>query len=208
MPKLSAQIISILLHPIFMPLFAMYIIFHSDSYLNYNTNGDAKPMLYLFVFLLTVVMPGVSTLILVRNKMVSSFSMPLRRDRNAPYLITVFYYFLLYYLLRKIDNLPPVMLSMVLGAMVTLILILFINSRFKISAHAAGISGLVGIYIGLASTSILLPNMILLYGLIMLAGFVASARLRLDAHSSLEVYAGAVIGFLAEFVIIYWHLYL
>ena len=100
------------------------------------------------------------------------------------------------------------MLSMVLGAMITLLLVIIINSRIKISAHVAGIAGLVGIYIGLASTSIILPEMILLYGLIMLSGIVAASRLSLNAHNSVEIYLGALLGFSSEFVIIHWHLYL
>lgn len=209
MIKFIAQFLSVVLHPIFIPIIALFIIFHSDSYLNYDTNEDAKPTLYLFVFLLTVVMPGLSTFILVRNKMISSIRMPHREERTGPYSITIFYYILLYYLLQRIDRLPPVMLSMVLGAIISLLLVTIINSKIKISAHTAGISGLIGIYMGLSTISVIaLPEMYLVYGLIMLFGILAAARLYLEAHRPIEIYLGAIIGFVSEYFVIVWKLYI
>lgn len=208
MGRYLAWFFSIAFHPIFIPIYALFIVFHSNSYLNYNTNDAAKPMLYLFVFILTVVMPGLSTFILIRNKMVSSFMLPEKSDRTAPYSITIFYYILLYYLLQRIEHLPLAMLSMILGAIISLIIIVVLNTRIKISAHVAGISGLLGIYLGLSRISVILPEMYLVYGLLLLFGAIASSRLFLNAHRPNEIYLGALIGFFSEYLIIRYQLYI
>lgn len=189
-----------------MPLLAMFIVFNSDSFIANNTPPDAKRILYIFVFILTVAMPGLSTYILVRNKMVSHITLPARKDRNGPYMITIFYYLLLYYLLQKIPGIPSPMLSMVIGALLTLLLVLIINYRFRISAHAAGMAGLCGIYMALSATGVILPDMFVLLMLILATGVVGTARLSLQVHSPLEVYSGAVLGFLCEYLIIRAHL--
>jgi hypothetical protein len=202
-----SRFLSIFLHPVFMPMYTLYIIFHSESYLSNNIPAPAKNFLYLFVFILTVLMPVLSSYILVRNKMVSSMHMPFRSDRYAPFMITIFYYCLLYYMLRRIPNLPPSLLSVLLGSIMTLLCIVIINNKIKVSAHTAGIAGVFGVYLGLSSIWIIEADMSLLLGLILTVGALASARLRLGTHTPLEVYLGVIIGFTMEFIAIRYHLY-
>ena len=202
-----ARILSVLLHPVFMPFYGLYIIFHSDSYLNNNIPDEAKRFLYIFVFALAVAMPILSSYILVRNKMISSMHMPVRNERYGPFMITIFYYFLLYYLLRRIPHLPPSLLSVLLGSIFTLITLVIANNWIKLSAHTAGIAGLIGMYFGLSSIWVIMPDMLVLTGLILAAGFVASARLRLGSHTPAEVYLGALAGFLTVYLIVSNQLY-
>ncbi len=199
-PSLS-RVVSILFHPVFMSLYGLFILFHSESFLNYNTPGEAKRFLYLFMGMLTVVMPVVSMLILLRNKMISSLSMPERRERNLPYIVTTFYYLLLYYLLYKIQDMPPALLSVLTGSIFVLVLLTLFNQRFKISAHAAGAAGVAGLYIGLSADSVILPHMGVLSLILLGTGVVCSARLTSGDHSPAEVYAGALTGFTVEYLV-------
>jgi hypothetical protein len=203
-----SKFLSVVFHPIFVPLYALFIIFHSDTYLAYHASPDARTMLYAIVFILTIAMPGLSTFILVRNKMISDITMPLKSDRTVPYLVTAFYYILLYYLLRKIPNVPHPLLSMVFGAILTLLLSTLINFKIRISAHTAGICGIVGIYAALSGTAVLLADTLVICGLIVLAGLIASARLTLNAHKATEVYLGAAIGFFCEYLVIRYQVFI
>ncbi|HCA83552.1 MAG TPA: hypothetical protein DEP18_07165 [Flavobacteriales bacterium] len=208
MPQRIAHLLSVFFHPIFVPLFALFLIFHSDTYLAYHSSPEARRMLYIIVFILTVAMPGLSTYILVKNQMVSNITLPEKRDRTAPYLITAFYYALLYYLLRRIPHIPPPLLSMVLGAICTLVLSTIINFRFRLSAHTAGISGIIGIYAALSGSAVLLPERWVICSLILLAGIIGTARLLLNAHRPHEIYLGAAVGFLSEYVFIRYQIFL
>jgi len=206
-----AQIISYIFHPVFVPLIAMYIFFNSGSYHSNNVNSEELfRFMYLFSGLLTVLMPVISLIILVRNKFVSSFSLPDQQERTGPFLITAFYYALFYILLKK---LPPSVaswefFSMQLGAILVLVVVTIINFKFKISVHAAGYAGLVGIYMGLVANDVIILNHTLMAGIIILVGIIGTARLSLGAHKQSEIYLGALVGFLCEFLVVKYQFYI
>src|SRR5690606_34994874 len=119
------------------------------------------------------------------------------KERRLPYLITVGFYFLTYYLLKN-AQLPNIYLLMLLGATLSVMLSLIINLSWKISAHLVGMGGLVG---GILGLSIRL-GMNLIYPLaisILLTGLIGYARLRLSSHSPAQVYIGFLVGFLCLF---------
>ncbi len=64
---------------------------------------------------------------------------------------------------------------------------------FKISVHSVAWAGLVGIILPLnaANSTLLLPTAVL----IVIAGAVMSARLKLNAHTPREVMVGGLAGF-------------
>jgi len=71
--------------------------------------------------------------------------------------------------------------------------LLFVTIRWKISAHAAAIGGLLG---GFLMLSIRLQEnpVWILSALILISGIVGSARLILGKHTSTQVYAGFMLG--------------
>lgn len=75
---------------------------------------------------------------------------------------------------------------------------------FKVSIHAAAISGVVGFFLvfGLKfpDSQALYPLLILL----ILAGLVMSARLQLNAHTPKEILAGTITGLVVCFGILFW----
>jgi hypothetical protein len=205
MSRSFAQAISYIFHPVFVPLLAMYIFFNSGSYHSNNSNSEELfRFMYLFAGLLTVLMPVVSLVILVRNNFVSSFNLPEQSERTGPFLITAFYYTLFYVLLKK---LPPSVaswefFSMQLGAILVLVVVTIINLKYKISVHAAGYAGLVGIYMGLVSNDVIILDHNIMTAIIILVGVIGTARLSLKAHSQGEIYLGAIVGFLCEFLVV------
>jgi membrane-associated phospholipid phosphatase len=166
--------------------------------------------MFQFAGLLTVVMPVISLLILVRNNFVSSFSLPKQEERTGPLLITAFYYTLYYFLLKK---LPPSVISweffsMQFGAILVLLVVTLINLKMKISIHAAGYAGLVGIYMALVANDVILLNHSIITSLIILVGVIGTARLSLRAHSPSEIYLGALVGFLCTFLVVKYQIYM
>ncbi|HYG50897.1 MAG TPA: hypothetical protein VD905_08330 [Flavobacteriales bacterium] len=205
-----SKVISILFHPIFMPLFTLFLIFNADGIINHYfagrspyTGEDQRSRVYLVFFITTVLMPAVSFYILKRNKLVSSFAMPHKNERFFPYLTTVVYYAILYYLLQS-NNFPLVFKTATLGTIAVVLCVMLINFRFKISSHAAGIGGVVGIYAVLIKHSWILNGVGTLALLVVLAGLVSTARLSLNAHRAVEVYSGLLLGFLLEFVFMHY----
>lgn len=71
---------------------------------------------------------------------------------------------------------------------------------FKISVHSIGIWGLVGITLLLTKIAEIDTLFYSTVGLILLAGFIMSARLQLGVHSSREVMWGSVLGLATSLV--------
>ena len=193
-----AKFVSVLFHPTFMPFVGFVLAYWLDDGIGYFTPKELLYFNYGMVASMTVIFPLISTLIMVRGKLISSLEMPLREERIVPYFMTLFYYGLTYFLLQKFPYDPPV-LSMLLGAMISLSISTLITFRWKISAHAVGAAGVVATLAGLMFLNASIPIAALVVSVLLL-GAVCSARLALKSHVPAQVYAGVVVGFVPVFV--------
>jgi len=196
----AARIISYVFHPIFMPTLGLALILHTGSYYDLTLKTDLKWGLYKIFLINTVAMPLVSLLLMKLSRMISSFEMHRREERTVPFVMILIYYGLTFYLLRNSD-LPPLYASFLFGIMLALVLVTIINLFWKISVHMVGIAGLAGGFLAFVfKTGIegLLPFILL----VLATGLVGSSRLWLGAHETRQVYAGAVLGFAVEYLVI------
>jgi len=199
-----ARIVSVLFHPLFMPFASMALAFWLDEGIGYFTPKELVIYNFIMVFCMTVLFPLISILILLRGKVISSIKIPLREERILPYFMSLFYYGLTYFLLQKFPYDLPI-LSMMLGALISLGLCLLITTKWKISAHMIGLAGLVATLAGLMALGGTIPIVALILSVIVL-GVVASARLALHSHTQMQVYAGIVVGFVPVFICVLWGL--
>lgn len=191
--KRWAIAVSAILHPLVMPLACFLIAARFDWYIKGTTDPALLRITFIVVALSTIAFPGLNMLLLRWYGVVSSLEMPGRAERLAPFVSTLFFFVLGYYLLRR-GALPPPFYSIFFGSILALLTITLISMRWKISAHATGVAGLLGTAIGLFQLHNY-GNIVLLCVLIFLAGLTLSARLVLRAHTPAEVYAGALVGF-------------
>ena len=80
-----------------------------------------------------------------------------------------------------------------MGAAFSVTAAFVINLKWKISIHMLGMGGIVGTIIGLI-LRYQIDAVPLVISLVILSGLVGYSRLRLDAHTPLQVYAGFVLG--------------
>jgi hypothetical protein len=185
-----------------MPIFGLFLMFQITSgNINFEYPEQNKLWLYILMFLLTALIPMISIFILMNNNMISSMELEKREERIAPFLLTLLYYFLAYFLLRK-AHLPDVFYSAFIGSWIALLLSVIITFNWKISIHMVGIGGVTGTVAALFEIPSIEIDISILLGLILLMGLVGTARLALNAHKSEQVYVGALVGFLCEFLII------
>lgn len=195
-----AVIVSAVVHPLVMPLFTVFIAFKFDWYLSGRLIPQQENIIYLIVALSTMAFPGLNILLLKWYGVVGSLEMPSKKERVVPFISSVFFFGLGYYLLRK-GTIPSTLYSIYLACCLTLISLSLINFKWKISAHSAGISGALGATLALFRLHDF-SNLWLLGILITLVGFTMSARLILNAHTPAQVYGGAVVGFLVTFLVV------
>ena len=192
-----AVFVSVVAHPFMMPLLATFIAFNFDWYLSGRLASDQENIIYLIIAMSTIAFPGLNILLLKWYGVISSLSMPIRKERTAPFLSTFFFFGLGYYLLRK-GSLPVSLYSIYLGCCLVLLVLILINLKWKISIHAAGIAGVLGSAIGLFQIHDF-SNFGLVAFLIAIAGLTLSSRLILSAHTPAQVYVGAAVGFATSY---------
>ena len=190
--RTGSQILSVLLHPLWMPTLTIVLCFAIDPYMSYGFTKEGLLMVYGMVFAMTALFPLTSILLMRRTGLVHDMTMPTRQERIPAYLSTLVYYGMCYYLLRtRLDD--PVTLGIFFGATLVLLLVLLITLRWKISAHMAGIGGLIG-----ALLAVMVMDdreaPLLMCGLFLLAGALGTARLVASDHTPAQVYAGAILG--------------
>jgi membrane-associated phospholipid phosphatase len=153
-----------------------------------------KMGLLLLIFLQTFVLPVFSIYALHRFGFVGDLRMETLADRRIPYLVTVaIYTFVATFFTLKLKQFPEVAL-IITGIAFSIAAVAIISLYWKISAHAVGVSGMVGALVGIA---IKYGNSDLFYpilAVIMVAGFLMSARLHLNAHTPLQILAGTLLG--------------
>ncbi len=196
-----SRFISYLFHPIFAPIFSVFILFQLPTYLNYKHPQAFYNFIYAILFLNLVLAPLLISVYLKRKKVISSLEMPEIKERQIPYLCSSIFYGLTYYLLEKV-NFPPLYLS-IFKACCIAVLLLFLLSlvQLKTSAHLTAIGGICGMLI-VVSISLQLELTLLLILFIMLAGVVATSRYALKAHTFMELLAGYSIGMGAQLVLL------
>lgn len=195
MEKKLAQVISVVFYPLFIPTYAYAILLTMPAYFSAMLPASSKWMLLGLVFLTTCLLPTLFFLVMIKTKIVSTKWLSNREDRTFPYTVSIIFFYLTYYMLRKLQ-VSPVFTYFMIGATFLNVLILGINFIWKISSHTASVGGIVGMLVGL---SYFLGTFYfgLIAATILASGLVGFARLRLQAHTPAQIYAGFLLGFLA-----------
>jgi len=194
-----AKLISIILHPIFMPLLAFYLSiklipsigFAITNHLNY---------IYGVLVISSIILPLISLFILVKSGRVKSIEMTNHYERPTPLFRTAFLIGLGYYLIENILIFSPILKSELLGTIIIIILAALISKYWKVSLHMLGIGGLFGIIISL---NILFGGMEEIMVLtLLLAGVLGISRINEKAHSYMQIYVGFIVGASVEVIAI------
>ena len=188
MLKKTALSISVLFHPLIMPLAGMAILLFTGSYVSLLP-FPAKKMILLLFAIGTLFLPAIMIpLAYFRNEL----KMQKQDERTLPLILTFTFYILTYFLFLKI----PVfgfMHNFMLGALFAVFLALIINLQWKISLHMIGLGGLTAFLL-----IIILTKQVNVYSWLLLSilasGLAGTARLYLNSHSPAQIYTGYFIG--------------
>lgn len=191
-----ANFLSVALHPLLMPTFLFILLmFLAPIPLGAESLGIMMKLAVVgLIFVYTFAVPAYIVYLLQRWGIIESIRLENLKDRRLPYFITaIIYAGLGYFLYTKNSLLFPC--GFILWSIAVVIFCVgIISFWWQISAHAAGIGGVIGalagIFIHLGESSLFYP----LLFIIVLAGYVISARLALNAHTSAQVGVGFVLG--------------
>lgn len=127
--------------------------------------------------------------------MIDSLTMSKREHRNIPLLIVSSSYLAMLYFMKLLGT-PPAVLYILYTALFALLIGLLVNLFYKISLHTLGWGAMASSFAGLM-TETGFNMIIIIIGVIAIAGVVGYARLKEKAHSAVQVYSGFLLGFLS-----------
>lgn len=225
--RMLAQVISFVFHPLLILTYMLVLLLLVNPYLFgvHSIGEQASKLLIIQVFLYTFFIPVVAVFMLRALGFVQSIELKDREERIGPYILTgIFYLWLFYNLYNSRDatsgqlsfvlQIPTAYTSFVLGATLGLFIAFFINNFSKISAHAVGLGGLLGMvvitlmlfsYESFTVDSTIFGTLqvsmtTVLIIVIIIAGIVGSARLLLQAHEPMDLFGGYLVGFATQFI--------
>jgi len=189
------QLISIILHPMFMPLLALHLTLLVLPSLAFTLSQNLLLIYGILVFS-TMILPLVSIFWLMRKGKVSSLEMSNHKERSLPLFKTVIWMSFGYYLLQNLLFYTPILKAELLGAIIIILIAAIVSKYWKISLHLLGIGGVVGVFIAL---QIIHGDFLyLLLFFILLSGLLGVARIKQKAHNYAQVYAGFLVGLSVE----------
>jgi len=204
--KKIAQAISILFHPLWMPFYMSLMLF----FINKNsiaitpiTVGGISVWAYVgvIIFVNTLLLPVLLILMMKHLKIIQSLSLERKEERIYPFFITSVFYVTTWYIFDSIRVFP--FLSLIFVIAISLAIVAAVISFFwKISIHAMSMGAVTAAVLYFTAWHyILIPWPA--YGVVFLSGLVVFSRLKLQAHSSSQVYAGFLLGVLLVGFVLY-----
>jgi membrane-associated phospholipid phosphatase len=193
MEKRLAQVISVVFYPLFVPTYAFAILLTMPAYFSAVMPAQAKWMVIGLIFITTCLMPTLLFYLMIRTGIITTKWLSKQEDRTLPYIVSIIFFYLAYYMLKRLQ-ISAVYYYFMIGATFLNIIVMGINFLWKISSHTASIGALAGMLVGISyflGTSY--------FGLIavtiLVSGIVGFARLKLQAHTPAQIYAGFLLGF-------------
>lgn len=195
--RTAAKIVSFVFHPLLMTTYLVLLlgIFFPQMLL---IKASALKLFALLIFFVTFVLPVLNMVMFKMNGVISSFTLASRAERIMPFIFISIIYSLVtalfFYKGAFGSNFNKLMLIVSLMVVIATVITFF----YKISIHSISIWGAVGILLPLnkiVEGSLLWPTA----AIIVIAGFVMSSRLFLNAHTPREILFGAVVGFSISF---------
>ncbi len=209
----TSNIISWIFIPLFMPMYglllAMFVPTVSKSAMLQQQNLYAMPFqnklhLLILYFILTVLAPGLSLLMMKRQKRIADLQIENRQERTYPIVLTAVYGVILgVFLWSQIPKnaISPLLFGLPWAGVLAGGIAAGINRFEKISLHGIGAGMLFGfilIYYQMQSQFYIS----ILIGVILLGGIILMARMYLQKHTLREAISGYLLGFVSTFIIL------
>jgi hypothetical protein len=187
-----AKIITIIFHPVLMPVYGMAIIFSAPTLLGYLP-FNIKKLLLLIILVNNILLPVSLMVFFMQRNIISSWSISERKERNIPLIVITVLYGTTSFIVFNFP-IPLFLKSFIFGTAFLSLIVTLVNFWWKISIHSVGAGALIGLVMAL-SLKMLTPLEWHLILTLIIAGLVLSSRLKLNHHSPLQVWAGLFTGF-------------
>jgi len=207
--KTTAQVISYVFHPAFVPVYVVLFSAYVHPYLFIGIPPERKLQAVLMAVLMFTFFPLVTVGLLKALGFIKSVYLKEQKDRIIPLVACGVYYFWIAYIWwnnNKIDDgfyIPPQLVYFAMATFIGSWLALMINIKIKISLHSIAMGVMIAFLVRLAFTGNLNFGIWISVALL-LTGLVCTARFIASDHRPVEIYGGLLAGIVsmlaAEFI--------
>ncbi|MBS1580515.1 MAG: hypothetical protein JST29_12855 [Bacteroidetes bacterium] len=197
-----AKTISYIFHPLFIPTYVILFLVWQFPFEFANITSWQLKLKLFGTFWMTAFFPAFAVFLLKKLNFINSIFLRTQKDRIIPYVITMFFYWWMYYLSRSMKDQPEVLRFFYFGIFMSTVAGLIINNFIKISLHALAMGGAITALI-LFALFYQTPLGLYISVTILIAAIVCTSRLALNTHNNFEIYAGLIVGAICQ-LIGYW----
>lgn len=200
--RIPAKIISWLFHPLFIPTYVFAFLVYQFPFEFMGITVWKLELRFFMVFWWTAFFPAFVVFLLWQLKFSDSIFLRTQKERIVPFIVTMIFYWWMYYLSRNFKDQPEVLKFFFFGIFISTSLGVIINNYIKISLHAMAMGGALAAIVLFAffyETQITLAISIS----VLLTGIVCTSRLLVSDHTNAEIYSGLFVGIICQ-VIGYW----
>lgn len=201
---LLAQIISTVLHPFFMGVYGVALLFFYSDF-NFIFSGQFIRFMAPVIFLSCVV-PASSIYFLKKAGLIQNYDLSERNGKFIPYLVTFFAYCLLIYYFYT-AKLFIWFLAVLAVPLLLTVIAAAINIYWSISVHMMGIGGLIGTTLSVCYNIKGLNPFVLFIILFILAGCLGVSRLILKRSTPAQIYIGFLVGLTVSYLCVWFGTY-
>ena len=197
--KFFAHLFSYLFHPLFIPLYVTFFLafIHPGYFAGFGLLAKKKVMLLIAIN--AFAFPAITVLLLKGLGFIDSLFLKTQKDRIIPYIASGTFFFWTQYVLREQPYIPRILVAFMFGVFISSSAALIANIYYKISMHAIGMGGLVGLFLVILQQNTMLMTWPLSLA-ILLAGLVCTSRMIVSDHRPKEIYAGLIMGLICQFI--------
>lgn len=188
----TAKIISVVFHPLLMPVYGLAIIFSAPTLFGYLP-FNVKRLLILIMLVNNVLLPLSLLPFFIHRNIISSWTIIERKERNIPLIMSTLLYCTTTFIIFRFP-VPVFLKSFIFGASILSLIVTVINFWWKISLHSVGAGALISLVL-ILSMKMLTPLEWYLIPVVIITGLVLSSRLKLNLHSPAQVWIGLFTGF-------------
>ena len=201
--KYIGNFISYIFHPLFIPTYFLLYLIQNIPYEFAGITPWQLQLRVFSVFWLTAFFPAFSVFLLWKLKFSDSIYLRTQKERIIPYVITMFFYWWMYYLSRHFNDQPLALKYFYFGIFIASAIGLIINNFIKVSLHGIGVGGILMAVI-LAGIMYPIQNIFWVSIAIVITSLVMSARMMVSNHTNKELWIGLMVGAATQTIAYFW----
>lgn len=175
---------------------AVYIILINPFYFQY-ANPTSKLFNVLTIITNNFIFPILVVLLMKGLGFIESITLKTQKERIVPYMACIIFFFWSWYVFYSNQDIPSILKNMLQGIFFASILSMIANIFFKISMHAVGVGGLLGLMIVVMNDG-KMTGLAPLVVATLLSGIVISARMVASDHQKGDLLSGFFAGIVCQ----------